>query len=206
LRFRIYFFIYEIGGVTFYSILSSVWIEQQFSKLKVTGSNPVGCNMLAILVFITFCPAIGKMSVYFSKNIVINNVLWEKLNKLLKLTELGERIMRICELMPILVGVGVVVWVFAIAYAIFLLQPHIILMVFTKFIWLDPHGSPIFMFMYTLSIPVGIALIRISCIINKILAATFHYLIPIQYHNNYNNFCNKKTQRQFIESANNSYS
>jgi hypothetical protein len=103
--------------------------------------------MLAILVFITFCPAIGKISVYFLKD-PLSDVRLEKLNKLLKLT---ERIMRICELMPILVGVGVVVWVFAIAYAIFLLQPPIILllMVFTKFIWLDPHDSPIFMFMYT---------------------------------------------------------
>jgi hypothetical protein len=70
--------------------------------LKVTGSNPVGCNMLAMLLFATFCPAIGKILVFFLKYPVISDIQWEKLNKLLKLTELGEGIMRTCELLPIL--------------------------------------------------------------------------------------------------------
>jgi hypothetical protein len=123
-------------------------VEQQFSKLKVTGSNPVGCNMLAMLLFATFYPAIGKILVYFLKD-PISDVQWEKLNKLLKLRELGEGILRTCELLPIL-GVGVVVWIFALAYIIFLLQLPIItiLMVISKLIWLGPSNNQILIYIY----------------------------------------------------------
>jgi hypothetical protein len=79
--------------------------------------------MLATITFITFYPSIGKMLVLFLKYPIISDTLWKKLNKFLKLPELGEVIIGACGVLPIL-GVGVVVWLFAIAFFIFLLKLH----------------------------------------------------------------------------------
>jgi hypothetical protein len=109
--------------------------------------------MLAMITFITFYPSIGEMLVLFLKYPIISDTLWKKLNKFLKLPELGEVIIGACGVLPIL-GVGVVVWLFAIAFFIFLLKLPImiIISVIPKLIWLDPDNNRILILFYTLLI------------------------------------------------------